>query len=54
MEVKLVSGLRKKWLATVRQRPNPPGAPPPPTQAQQWDEQWKKLWRDIGDGGSKK
>jgi hypothetical protein len=42
-------GLRRKWQATVKQRSEPSSADAPVlNDEQQWNEQWQKLWRDIG------
>ena len=42
-------GLRRKWQATVKQRDEPRAAEATVrTAEEQWNEQWQKLWRDIG------
>jgi hypothetical protein len=42
-------GLRRKWQATVEQRCEPSAADEKVLNAEQkWNEQWQKLWRDIG------
>ena len=46
-ENNLKQGLRRKWQATVKKRGEPPEVSIKDAE-KQWNEQWKKLWRDIG------
>jgi hypothetical protein len=42
-------GLRRKWQATVKHRDEPRATEATVrTAEEQWNEQWQKLWRDIG------
>jgi hypothetical protein len=40
-------GIRRKWQATVKHRGEPPSSCPFSAE-DEWNQQWKTLWRDIG------
>ncbi len=40
-------GIRRKWQATVKNRSEPPSALICSAE-EEWNQQWKTLWRDIG------